>query len=107
MRNFLIEIGYSLDAATVFQDNQSTMKLIERGRPASERTRHVAIRFFFIKDRVDSKEIKMEYCPTSDMVADILTKPLQGAQFYKLRDKLLNVNHGRTNRRGVLELSQA
>jgi hypothetical protein len=89
-RNFLLELGYDLGPATMFQDNLSTLKLVERGRPASDRTRHVSVRFFFVKDRVDSKEIKMEYCSTTEMTADILTKPLQGAQFFKLRDQLLN-----------------
>jgi hypothetical protein len=50
----------------------------------------VNIRFFFAKDRVDSGEIKLEYCPTADMVADIFTKPLQGELFRKLRRQLLN-----------------
>jgi hypothetical protein len=103
-RNFLLELGYDLGPATVFQDNLSTLKLVERGRPASDRTRHVSVRFFFVKDRVDSKEIKMEYCSTTEMTADILTKPLQGAQFFKLRDQLLNTQ-GKTNRRGVLEIA--
>ena len=101
IRNFMLELGYDVAPATVYQDNKSTLKLIERGRPASDRTRHVAIRFFFIKDRVDSKEIKMEYCPTEGMVSDILTKPLQGALFVKLRDELLNYHLAKANRRGV------
>ena len=43
-----------------------------------------------ILDRVTSKEIDVEYMPTGEMLGDILTKPLQGALFVKLRDKLLN-----------------
>ena len=54
------------------------------------RTKHVNIRYFWIKDRIDSGEIKVIYQPTNDMVADILTKPLQGQQFIDLRNKLLN-----------------
>jgi hypothetical protein len=105
IRNFLIELGYDLGPATVFQDNLSTLKLIEHGRPASERTRHVAVRFFFIKDRVDSKEIRVEYCPTGDMIADVLTKPLQGSQFFKLRSLLLNTP-GNVDCRGVMEIQE-
>jgi hypothetical protein len=36
------------------------------------------------------KEINIEYMPTGEMLADILTKPLQGALFKKLRNQLLN-----------------
>lgn len=101
-KDLLQEIGYDVGPAILKQDNKSTIKLIERGRPASERTRHIAIRFFFIKDRVDNKEISIHYCPTDDITADVLTKPLVGAKFYKHRAILLNL-HGKMDRRGVLE----
>ena len=39
----------------------------------------------FIKDRVDLGEIKIQYLPTEDMVADYFTKPLQGELFIKFR----------------------
>ena len=43
---------------------------------------------------MEKGEIKIHYLPTSDMIADVLTKPLQGELFRKLRDKLLNcVSH--------------
>ena len=89
-REFLIGQGYSVDAATVYQDNMSTMALAKNGRSNSERTRHVNIRYFFIKDRVDQGEVNIEYMPTGDMIADVLTKPLQGSLFVRLRDLLLN-----------------
>ena len=89
-RNFLEEQGFKMGPATVYQDNMSTIALVKNGKSNSDRTRHIAIRFFFISDRVTSKEINVEYMPTGEMLADILTKPLQGALFVKLRDKLLN-----------------
>ena len=89
-RDFLIAQGYSIAAATIYQDNQSTIALIAKGRSTSEKSRHINIRFFFVKDRVDAGEVKVEYLPTGAMIADVLTKPLQGALFKELRDKLLN-----------------
>jgi len=89
-RNFLISQGYDMGEATLFQDNLSTIAMIKNGRPTSDRSRHVNIRFFYIKDRVDSGEISVKYKPTADMIADILTKPLQGALFKRLRAALLN-----------------
>ena len=76
--------------AVVYQDNMSTIALVKNGKSNSDRTRHIAIRFFFVSDRVLNKEISVEYMPTGDMLANILTKPPQGALFIKLRDKLLN-----------------
>ena len=89
-RDFLIGQGYSLDAATIYQDNQSTMALVKNGRANSERSRHINIRYFFVKDRVEQGDVKIEYMPTGDMIADVLTKPLQGSLFARLRDLLLN-----------------
>ena len=43
-----------------------------------------------MKERVDLGELEIEYVPTDDMVADILTKPLQGEKFQALRRNLLN-----------------
>jgi hypothetical protein len=90
MRNFLIEQGYSVAPATIYQDNKSTIQMIKNGKSMSERTRHIAVRFFFVADRVASKEIRIEYMPTGMMLADILTKPLQGSLFIRLRNMLLN-----------------
>jgi hypothetical protein len=89
-RDFLAAQGYDIGPATVFQDNQSTMALAERGRSNSDRTRHIHIRYFFVKDRMKSGEISIEHMPTEDMIADFLTKPLTGEAFVRMRDKLLN-----------------
>ena len=60
------------------------MALIGRGRSAAERTRHIQIRYFWV-ERVDKGEAKIEYLRSEDMYANVLTKPLQGAQFLQER----------------------
>ena len=45
--------------------------------------------FDYLSDRVASNELCIEYMPTEEMLADVLTKLLQGALFKRLRDKLL------------------
>jgi hypothetical protein len=86
---FELQIFWSVKV-TMYQDNQSTLALIRSGKSNSEKTRHIAIRFFFVADRVSSKDIKLEYMRTADMLADILTKPLQGLKFVEARKQLLN-----------------
>jgi hypothetical protein len=78
-------------SAIIFQDNKSTIQLINNGRSNSERTRHINIRYFFLHDRVREKEIAIVYKSTTDMLADMLTKPLQGEQFRAFRDKVLGI----------------
>ena len=74
------------------QDNQSTMKLILKGRPLSQRTKHIDIRYFFLRKRIANGDICAKYLPTEDMIADILTKPLQGVVCRQLRALLLGEN---------------
>lgn len=88
-RMFLMAQGYKMGPAIMWQDNQSTMAMIKNGGPTSARTRHVSIRYFFVADRVASGEIAMRYKATAEMIADILTKALQGELFRVLRGELL------------------
>ena len=90
VRNFMLNQGYKMEPAIIYQDNKSTIQLINNGRSNSEKTRHVNIRYFFLTDRIKTNEIKIEYRSTKEMLADILTKPLQGEQFRALRNQLLN-----------------
>ena len=50
---------------------------------ASKRTRAVNVRFFQIKDYIEKGQLCVEYCPTNEMVADYMTKGLQGYKFDK------------------------
>ena len=66
------------------------MALAAKSRSTSDRTRHIHIRYFFVKDRADSGEVRIKYMPTKLMLADILTKPVQGDLFRTMRKELLN-----------------
>ena len=90
---FLLEQGYNIAENRLYQDNKSSILLENNGRlSSSQRTRHINIRYFFIKDRVDKEEVNIVYCPTGHMVADFFTKPLQGKQFMEFRNKILGID---------------
>jgi len=55
------------------------------------RTRHLHVRYHFIKERIKLGEIVLIYCPTDEMVADLLTKQIPKKVFQKLRNILLNI----------------
>ena len=65
IRDFLLHQGYQVGPADILQDNISTIALVKKGKPALMKTRHINIRYFFIKDRVDNGEIKVTNCPTN------------------------------------------
>ena len=96
-KNFLASQGFDVRNNVLHQDNKSTILLAKNGRASSsKRTRHFDIRYFFVKDRIDKKELQIQYCPTEDMLADFFTKPLQGKLFYKLRNYIMNMAHSDT-----------
>jgi hypothetical protein len=86
---FLKAQGFAVTDNVIYQDNQSTILLENNGTKSSGK-RARDIRYFFITDRVDKKEVRVEYCPTEVMRADPHTKPLQGRLFREHRDWLLN-----------------
>lgn len=56
-------------------DNQSAIKNMEND-VTTARMKHINIKFHFIREAIRNKDIEVRYCPTTDMRADILTKPL-------------------------------
>jgi hypothetical protein len=56
--------------------------MIQKRKDTSTRTRHINIRYYFVKERVERGDIEFKYVPTDEMLADILTKPLQGGISY-------------------------
>ena len=89
---FLKEQGCRVEKSVLYQDNQSAILLEKNGKASSgKRTRHINIRYFFIKDRIDKGEVEVVFCPTEEMVGDFFTKPLQGAKFRKFRKIIMNL----------------
>jgi hypothetical protein len=83
-REYVISSRIPLGPIVLYQDNLSTICLANKGRSTSERTRHIKIRYFFIRHYIDTYEITIKHMPTADMIADIMTKPLHGSLFSKM-----------------------
>jgi hypothetical protein len=88
MRNFLLEQGHKMGPVIIYQDNMSCMAMMARGRSGNEKSRHIHIRYFWLKERIDAGEAVIRHMGTAEMYANLLTKPLQGAQFVGERDAL-------------------
>jgi KUP system potassium uptake protein len=56
---------------------------------ANEKTKHIGLKWHFLKDHVEQGTIKLRYLPTDQMVADMFTKPLQGHAVSKHRSAIL------------------
>jgi hypothetical protein len=72
----------------IYEDNQPTINIVStRANHAS--TNYMNVKINYIRQQIQSHQITVQYCPTSEMVADMLTKALPKAQFEYLRRKLL------------------
>ena len=89
LSGLLSEIGVA-DANTplVYGDNQSAQALSKNGIK-SERTKHIAIKYAFIHDEVSKGRVRLQWVPSAEQLADILTKALARPLHEKLRDQLM------------------
>ena len=84
------EQGYNIEENKIYQDNKSAILLETNGRKsAGKRSRALNVRYFFVTDQVEKGNVIIDYCPTDDMIADYMTKPLQGEKFKKFRKMIL------------------
>lgn len=91
IRLLIEEITNTTVPTTVIHlDNQSSKKIVECDT-TSNKTKHVAIRYHFVRDHIEKKEIKIVWTPTNEQVADIFTKALSVDLFTQFRDQLITI----------------
>jgi hypothetical protein len=85
--------GYQVQDNVLFQDNTIAILLEKNGKASSSKcTKHIKIRYFFITDQVKKGYLSLVWCPMEDiMIGNFMTRPLQGALFWKFRDQIMGV----------------
>ena len=79
----------------IYCDNTSAIN-ISKNPVMHAKTKHIAIKYHYVRELVEDKEVKMKYINTKEQIADIFTEPLSKDAFEYLRGKL-----------GVLPLTKA
>jgi hypothetical protein len=88
-KQILNELQYEVETPiNVYIDNQSAIKIGEND-VEHDRTKHIDIKYYFIRDSVNDNEIKLMYVPTDQQLADIFTKSLTPSIHNKFRNILL------------------
>lgn len=79
--------GSDIETTVLFGDNQGAIAL-SRNPEFHARTKHIDTQYHFTREKVESGEVKWEYLPTRQQIADGLTKPLPRNAFEDFRKKL-------------------
>ena len=89
LKTFLIELGemHENDAVKIYEDNQGSITLAKNPQ-FYKRTKHIDIRYHFVREKIEDGEVILEYISTTNMLADLMTKPIPATQFCVLRNKL-------------------
>jgi hypothetical protein len=89
MKMFFSELGFqTVTPMTVHCDNQAAIQISENDI-SHDRTKHIDIRHYFIRDEVNENQIKLQWTSTHNQFADIFTKPLGEQIFVRFRNALL------------------
>ena len=72
----LSDLKVPQDHPTVLmKDNQGAI-CIAKNPVSHARTKHIDVRYHYIREALSEETIELKYCPTNEMIADIFTKPL-------------------------------
>ena len=84
LRQLMADVGCTQDGpTTVMCDNQGSMPLAKNPTHHS-RTKHIDVQHHFIREKLELAVIRLNYCPTEHMIADVLTKTLAKDRHHKL-----------------------
>ena len=76
------------------KDNESEIRMLVNGKAScTSNSKHVAIKYFWCTDRIKNGNISVRHCPTEKMLADFMSKPLQGKLFITFRKVLMGWVH--------------
>ena len=85
LKRLLADLDFGINAPMVInEDNQSAICLAKNPKN-HPKTKRIDIKYHYIRELVMSNQIEIQYCPTSDMLADIFTKGLSAERFNKFR----------------------
>lgn len=82
LKDFNVELTGPI---SMYEDNQSAIKMVKNGE-SRNKTKHVDVKYHFVTDLTRKGIMEIHYCPTDEMIADMMTKPLGATKLKKYRE---------------------
>ena len=86
-RALLEELGFKQTPTTIFEDNQAAIALA-RNPQNHKKTKHIQVRYYFIREHLENGSLALSFCPTHDQLADPFTKILPGHRLRPLLERV-------------------
>ena len=83
LRNVLNELNIPQNSVILYEDNQAAIQLSTQPK-VNKRTKHIDIRYHWIREKIEEGLFKLSYCPTKSQIADIMTKIPSSPLFHHL-----------------------
>ncbi len=90
IRRLLNDLGVPQDRPTVLMEDNQGAICIAKNPVSSSRTKHINVRYHYIREALSEDSIELKYCPMDVMIADHFTKPLHKGRFEVLRTSQLS-----------------
>ena len=78
------DVGEVNDPVLIFEHNQGTIAL-SMNPVNRQRSKHIYVRYHFIGNVQNAGKVIIKYCPTADVVADVMTKPVTKIKLQKFK----------------------
>jgi hypothetical protein len=84
-------MGAPLALPRILQQDSTAAIAMENNHMSTSMTKHIRVKYLFLRDLVLRKEVNVVYCPTAELLADFFTKPLDRVTFLYFRDQMMVV----------------
>jgi hypothetical protein len=89
LRQLLADLGFEQKGAAILWEDNQACKAMAENPVLHKRSKHINIKFHFVRERVEAEEIEVKYIATEKQLADIMTKALPKPRFKMLRGALM------------------
>lgn len=105
IRSLLAGFGFKQDGPTVIHEDNAACVQMSKNPVNHSKTKHIDLHYHFVRERVETGEVRLDWLSTEKMIADILTKAVIPKTFIALRDALFNYHQQVGRKAGVVDRS--